>query len=269
MIEKISTGGPAETHVVEAGVPEGRLARVGMALADWSERWFPDAFVFALIALVIVFLAGLALGTPVRNLVQFFGQGFWSLIPFTMQMAIIIIGGYVVATSPPVYALICRLARIPQTARGAVALVAFFSTVTSLISWGFALIFGGLLAREVVRHIRGIDYRAIGAAAYLGNGTVWALGLSSSAALLMATPSSIPPGLLKISGVIPLGQTIYTWQSLATVAILMIVTTSRSAFPKGLRLGSSSREGLPRSGLNMPRRSQSASARLGSPTLRR
>jgi short-chain fatty acids transporter len=230
MIEKISTGGPAETHVVEAGVPEGRLARVGMALADWSERWFPDAFVFALIALVIVFLAGLALGTPVRNLVQFFGQGFWSLIPFTMQMAIIIIGGYVVATSPPMYALICRLARIPQTARGAVALVAFFSTVTSLISWGFALIFGGLLAREVVRHIRGIDYRAIGAAAYLGNGTVWALGLSSSAALLMATPSSIPPGLLKISGVIPLGQTIYTWQSLATVAILMIVTTSVAYF---------------------------------------
>jgi short-chain fatty acids transporter len=225
MVENTSTAFDAEGRL-----PEAPLARVGMALADWSERWFPDSFVFSLIMLVVVFIAGLALGTPVRNLVQFFGQGFWSLIPFTMQMAMIIIGGYVVATSPPVYALICRLAQIPRTPRRAIAFVAFFSMMTSLISWGFALIFAGLLAREVVRHVRGIDYRAIGAAAYLGNGSVWALGLSSSAALLMATPSSIPAGLLKISGVIPLSQTIYTWQSLTMVAILMFVSTSVAYF---------------------------------------
>src|SRR5581483_8143939 len=69
-----------------------------------------------------------------------------------------------------------------------------------------------------------------GAAAYLGNGSVWALGLSSSAALLMATPGSIPANLLKISGVIPLSQTIYTWQSMATVVILLIVTVSVAYF---------------------------------------
>lgn len=213
-----------------AAVSETKLARLGMALADWSERWFPDAFVFALVALIIVFVAGLALGTPARSLVQYFGQGFWSLIPFTMQMAMIIIGGYVVATSPPVYALICRLARIPRSPRSAIAFVAFFSMAAALISWGFALIFGGLLAREVVRQVRGIDYRAIGAAAYLGNGSVWALGLSSSAALLMATPSSIPANLLKISGMIPLSQTIYTWQSMATVLVLVVAATSVAYF---------------------------------------
>src|ERR1700682_3333343 len=121
------------------------FSRLGMALADWSQRWFPDAFVFALAGLIVVFVAGLLMGIAVRDLVKYFGQGFWSLIPFTMQMAIIIIGGYVVATSPPVRALICRLARMPRTPRGAVAFVAFFSMTTSLISWGFALIFGGLL----------------------------------------------------------------------------------------------------------------------------
>jgi len=201
-----------------------------MALADWSERWFPDAFIFALIALIIVCLAGLFLGTSIDNIIQYFGQGFWSLIPFTMQMTIIIIGGYVVATSPPVHAFIKRLARIPSTPRGAVAFVAFFSMTTSLISWGFALIFSGLLAREVVKNVRAVDYRAISTAAYLGNGSVWALGLSSSAALLMATPSSIPPNLLKISGVIPLNQTIYAWQSIATAVILIIVSTSVAYF---------------------------------------
>lgn len=198
------------------------LARIGMALADWAERWFPDALVFAFMAVIIVFLAGLLLGTGVSDLIRYFGEGFWSLIPFTMQMAMIIIGGYVVATSPPVYRLICRLSQIPRTPRTAIAFVGFFSMVTALISWGLSLIFSGLLVREVVRNREGIDYRAIGAAAYLGTGSVWALGLSSSAALLMATPSSIPPALLKISGVIPLSQTIYTWQSIVTAAVLML-----------------------------------------------
>ena len=210
-----------EVTAREQSSPRG-LARVGMALADWSERWFPDAFVFALVALLLVFLGGLLLGTAVRDLVKYFGDGFWSLIPFTMQMAIIIIGGYVVATSPPIHRLIRWLARIPRTPRGAVAFVAFFSMATSMVSWGLSLIFSAILVREIVRNVRQIDYRAIGAAAYLGTGSVWALGLSSSAALVMATPSSIPPALLKISGVIPLSQTIYTWQSLATAAILTL-----------------------------------------------
>jgi short-chain fatty acids transporter len=201
----------------------GRFARVGVRLADWSQKWFPDAFVFALGGLLIVFVAGLFAGVSPRNLVQYFGDGFWGLIPFTMQMVMIIIGGYVVATSPPVFKLIQALAKVPRTPPGAVAYVAFFSMATSMVSWGFGLIFAGILAREIVRNVRGIDYRALGAAAYLGEGSVWALGLSSSAALVMATPGSIPPALLKISGVIPLRQTIYTWQSATTAAIIIIV----------------------------------------------
>ncbi len=198
------------------------FARLGMALADWSQRWFPDAFVFALVGLIVVFVAGSIVGVAMRDLVKYFGDGFWSLIPFTMQMAIIIIGGYVVATSPPVHRLIRWLASVPRTPRAAVAFVAFFSMATALLSWGLSLIFSGVLVREIVRNVRGIDYRAIGAAAYLGTGSVWALGLSSSAALVMATPSAMPAALLKISGVIPLSQTIYTWQSLATAALLML-----------------------------------------------
>jgi short-chain fatty acids transporter len=218
--------GRSQHHEANGAASDIGFARVGMALADWSERWFPDAFIFALIAIVIVFAAGLFLGTPIRDLVRYFGQGFWGLIPFTMQMAIIIIGGYVVATSPPVHGLIRRLAKISDTPRGAIAFVAFFSMATSLISWGFSLIFSALLVREIVRNVRGVDYRAIGAAAYLGSASVWALGLSSSAALLMATPSSIPAALLKISGTIPLSQTIFTWQSLTTAVTLMIASTS-------------------------------------------
>src|SRR5258706_8790214 len=138
-----------------------------------------------------------------------------------MQMVMIIIGGYVVASTPIVYRAIQALAGIPKTPRGAVALVALFSMLASLISWGLSLIFSGLFVRELARRMKGLDYRAAGAAAYLGLGTVWALGLSSSAALLMATKSSIPTALFNISGLIPLTQTIFLWQSLVMAGVLI------------------------------------------------
>jgi short-chain fatty acids transporter len=199
------------------------LARAGSRIADVCERWFPDAFVFALAAIVLVFAGGVATGVKPVTLATEFGNGFWSLVDFTMQMALVIVGGFVVASSPPVARLTRWLASIPKTARGAVAFVAAFAMLSSLLSWGLSLIFTGLLVREIVKRID-VDYRAIGAAAYLGLGSVWALGLSSSAALLQATKSSIPPSLLPITGVIPLTQTIFLWQSMAMAAVLVTVS---------------------------------------------
>ncbi len=202
----------------------GPLARIGAALADWSERWFPDAYVFAAIAVVIVCVAALFMGRTPMQVGTDFGKSFWSLIPFTMQMSFVVIGGYVLAVAPPVKRLVVALARIPQTPRGAVAYVAFVAMAASLLSWGFSLIFAGIVSREVSRRIQGVDYRAIGAAAYLGLGSVWALGLSSSAALLMCTKGSIPPALYKISGLIPLMETLFTWQNLVMIAVLMALS---------------------------------------------
>ncbi|MDQ3282362.1 MAG: TIGR00366 family protein [Acidobacteriota bacterium] len=206
------------------------LARIGSRIADACERWFPDAFVFALAAIVLVFAGGLAIGVPAPKLVAEFGTGFWSLVNFTMQMALVIIGGFVVASSPPVARLTARLASIPKTGRGAVAFVAAFAMLSSLLSWGLSLIFTGLLVREITRRFarenRIVDYRAIGAAAYLGLGSVWALGLSSSAALLQATRSSIPPSLLPITGVIPLTQTIFLWQNVTMAAVLIAMSVA-------------------------------------------
>ena len=195
-----------------------------MRIADACERWFPDAFVFALAAIVLVFFDGLAIGVPAPKLASEFDNGFWSLVSFTMQMAMVIIGGFVVASSPPIARFTSWLASIPKSARGAVAFVAAFAMLSSLISWGLSLIFTGLLVREITRRIPRVDYRAIGAAAYLGLGSVWALGLSSSAALLQATKSSIPAALLPITGVIPLTQTIFLWQNAVTALVLIVIS---------------------------------------------
>jgi short-chain fatty acids transporter len=200
------------------------LARAGVALADFCQRWFPDAFVFALAAVLFVFVFGLSIGESPLKLVEEFGGGFWQLVPFTMQMALVIIGGFVVASSPPVARIVEWLASPPRGPRGTVAFVAFFAMATSLLSWGFSLIFTGLLVRAIVRRHDDVDFRALSAAAYLGLGSVWALGLSSSAALLQATRSAIPASLLPTTGVIPLKQTIFLPQNLALAAILIVVS---------------------------------------------
>jgi short-chain fatty acids transporter len=213
-----------------APAAEGSLARVGLRLSDWFEKWFPDAFVLALSAVAVVFVACLAAGNSVLDTAQRFGSGFWDLVAFTIQMSMIVITGYAVATSPPVYAVIRRLAALPRTGRGAAAYVGLFSMLASLVSWSFSLIFSALLAREVAHRVRGADYRAIGAAAYLGVGSVWALGLSSSAALIMAAPASLPDSIEKISGVIPLGQTLGLWQSLTVAGALIAVSMTVAYF---------------------------------------
>ncbi|HLI62041.1 MAG TPA: TIGR00366 family protein, partial [Terriglobales bacterium] len=209
---------------------ESGLARFGLALATWSERWFPDPLVFALLGILVVFVTGLCLRESASKLAIEGVKSFWALVPFTMQMVFIIIGGYVVATTPLVNRLIVGLAKIPRSGRGAIALIALFSMLTSLISWGLSLIFSGLLTRELANRVKGMDYRAAGAAAYLGLGATWALGLSSSAAMLMATKNAIPPALLAISGVIPLSQTLFLWQSITMAVVLIVVSVAVAYF---------------------------------------
>ncbi|SDR80639.1 short-chain fatty acids transporter [Nocardioides scoriae] len=204
---------------------ERGLARFAQRLAGWTERWFPDAYVFALIGVVVVSAAALVNGTSPKGVAEAFGGGFWDLTAFTLQMAMVVLTGYVVATSPPAARLIERIATVPSSARGAVAFVALVSCLVSMLNWGLSLVFSGLLARAIARRpdLRA-DYRALGAAAYMGLGAVWALGLSSSAAQLQATPASLPPELLEITGVLDFGDTILTWQSL-TMAVILIVLT--------------------------------------------
>jgi short-chain fatty acids transporter len=93
-------------------------------------------------------------------------------------MVMVVVSGYVVATSPPREAH-----RGPAGCRAAFAapsVVAAVRMLTSLLNWGMSR-FGGLLVRALARRTDlDMDYRAAGAA-HLASGDL-ALGLGSSAA---------------------------------------------------------------------------------------
>jgi short-chain fatty acids transporter len=231
-----------------------------MVFTAWTERWIPDAFVFALVATLLVFVAGFV-ATPASpaDVVDAWGRGFWDLIPFTLQMSLVIITGHVLATSGPVMRLVRTVAGWPSTPRGAVALVTFFALVSSWLNWGFSLVFSAVLAREIARRLDGVDYRALAAASFLGLGSIWAQGLSGSAALQMATPGALQPSIREIvaangavpGGIIAFSHTIFLWQSLLSVVLEIVVVTGvmwlatppagrgRTARDLGILLGSS------------------------------
>jgi short-chain fatty acids transporter len=241
-----SHGKHAKHDGVEA---EGPLARIALRFTGFTEKWLPDAFGFVLVGTFVVLLFGLVTGEPLLKrpddpaatkgfgLVDAWGVGFWSLITFTLQMAMIIIGGYAVATSGPVARLITRLARIPQSPRTAVAFVAAVAMLASYLNWAFSLIFAAILAREVARNVPRADYRALGAMAFLGLGTVWAQGLSGSAALQVASASSSPAPVQEVikagghaNGLIPLSDTIFTWQAVVATLIVYVVGVTMAWF---------------------------------------
>ncbi len=171
-----------------------RLQRLALSITGFAERWLPDAFVFAILATVVVFLAGLGVGVSPEKLVGAWGNGFPELFAFAMQMVLIIVTGYVLASARPVRRVIDRLADLtsPARPRASVAMVAVFAMLSSWLNWGFSLIFSAMLVRAIARRRPGVDYRAMAAASLLGLGSVWAQGLSGSAALQMATPKALP-----------------------------------------------------------------------------
>jgi short-chain fatty acids transporter len=251
----------------------GPVARLALAFTAWTERWVPDAFVFALIATAIVVVAGVV-ATPSNPglVIDAWGRGLWDLIPFTLQMSLVIITGHVLATSAPVLRLVRRLAAWPTSPAGAVALVTFFALASSWLNWGFSLVFSAVLAREIARRLEGVDYRALAAASFLGLGSIWAQGLSGSAALQMASPGALQPSIRDIvaaNGVVPGGiigftHTIFLWQSVVSVIVEIAVVTlvmwlatppagrGKTARDLGIELGESETVPAPRPAVVAP-----------------
>lgn len=203
------------------------MARLALRCCSWSERWVPDAYVFSVLAVAAVALAAVLVGASPMATARAFGDGYWGLMPFTMQMVFLLIGGHAVASSVPLSRLIDALARLPRGGRAAVGMVALTTMLLSLLHWGLGLVVGALLVQALGRReALPMDYRAATAAAYLGLGAVWALGLSSSAAQLQANPASMSPQLLAITGVIPFGETIFLWQSMLMTAVIVAISTA-------------------------------------------
>ena len=149
-------------------------------------------------------------------------KGIFDIFEFALQMILILVTGYALASSAPVRRGLHALAGIGTTPQRAVIVTFVTSAIACWLNWGFGLVVAGLLARDVARRIR-IDFGWLVAAAYAGF-LIWASGLSSSIALAQATPGSKLNLVQALTGtVLPLSQTIFAPFNLVPVIVLLIV----------------------------------------------
>lgn len=192
------------------------LSRPAVVLMD---RYLPDPFIFVLILTVVAAAAAVLFeGTGPMQVVQMWGDGFWALLTFSMQMLLILVTGFILALSPPVKKFLALLAGLATSPVAAILFVSVVSLVASWVNWGFGLVVGALFARELARQVR-VDYRLLIAAAYSGF-VVWHGGLAGSIPLTIATPGHFAEGQI---GVIGTGQTIFAGFNLTIVAVLFVV----------------------------------------------
>ena len=152
------------------------------------QRWLPDTFVIAIILTAVVFLAGMVTqGQGIGAMADHWGNGVWKLLGFSMQMVLILVLGTVLAMSRPVKAALRAIARVASTPSQGIILVTLTSMMALWVNWGFGLVVGALLAREVASHVKNSHFPLLIAAAYSGL-LVWHSGLSGSC-LLYTSPS--------------------------------------------------------------------------------
>ncbi len=198
-----------ETETIRASQPQGdriRLDRFALIIA----RFVPDAISACVALVMLLFVIALLLGNPLIKVVDAYYQGLWMLLPFTMQMTLIIVLSSVLGATPVFKKTILVLSRIPRTTNQVVVAAALVTAILSYFYWGLGIALGPIIAvyfaKEAERKGIKVDFLFFLAVVWASH-AVWQYGLSASAPLLVATPGHF---LEKTIGIIPLSTTIWS-----------------------------------------------------------
>jgi short-chain fatty acids transporter len=208
---------------------------------DWLTRYsrgmarlVPDAISTAAVMVVILFVLVLALGNSVTTTLDAWYRGLWMLLPFTMQMTLVLLLGCVLAATPLFRKLVVFVSQLPRTSTQVIIASVACVAAVSYLNWGLALALGPIIAVHFAgaaeRRGIAIDFPFL-LAVNGGAGSVWQFGLSASGPLLMATPGHF---LEDTTGTMSLLSTIWSPASLALVLTfpVAVILVARYLMPR-------------------------------------
>lgn len=195
------------------------MKRATNLFTNLVNKYLPDPFVIAIgLTIVSIILAMTVQGAGFIETTSYWGDGFWDLLSFTMQMTVILLTGYVLAKTPAVDKTIDKsIAKIrkPSTA---IVTATLFGGIGSLLNWGFGLVIGGIVAQKLAIQVKGVHYPLIIAAGYSGF-ALYGSGISGTIPVTIATPGHF---LEEQMGTIPMSETIFSLPMiLMTLAVLI------------------------------------------------
>lgn len=195
------------------------MSKITAFFTELMRKYLPDPFVFAiLLTLLTMVLAFAVESRPAQLVVQDWGKGFWSLLAFTTQMAVILVMGYVLAAAPVVNRFLDKITSHVHSPRQAIIVATIVGCVGSYLNWGFGLVIGGIMARKLALKVKGVHYPLIIAAAYTGF-TMYSLGFSATIPVLISTKGH---SFESTMGIIPLTETIFSAPMLITSLVVLI-----------------------------------------------
>ncbi|TDQ56523.1 short-chain fatty acids transporter [Mesocricetibacter intestinalis] len=202
------------------------ISRVSRFMTALVSKYMPDPLVLAVLLSMLIFFT--AWGTTEHGpvaLINMWGDGFWNLLSFSMQMAMVVVTGNALASAPQIRGFLHTSAAIAKTPVQGVMLVTFMSSLACAVNWGFGLVVGAMFAKEVARRIKGTDYALLIACAYIGFMT-WGGGFSGSMPLQAATPGNPVAHLVRSeaypNGIIPALDTLFSGYNLFIMLMLFI-----------------------------------------------
>ncbi|MGE4588475.1 MAG: short-chain fatty acid transporter [Acidaminococcaceae bacterium] len=180
------------------------------------QKYLPGAFLLAIFLTFVTFLSGIFItGKSPAQMVNYWGNGYSSLFKFGMQMVLVLLTGYVLALTPVAKNILDKVTNIPKSPKQALGLTALVSLISCYLNWGFGLVIGAFLAKEMGRKVKGLHFPLLVAAAYGGE---IVRGPSSSIPLVSATPGNF---MTKLGmPIVPVTETLYAnWNIILTVCI--------------------------------------------------
>ena len=200
------------------------LQSIAPLFVNLFERLMPDPFVIAIALTAVVAVLALLLaprGTPDIILSSWYA-GIFNILGFAFQMILILATGHALANAPPVARGLRRIVILATTPNQAVVLTFLLAAAASWLNWGFGLVVGAMLSREVARRVK-VDFGWLVAAAYSG-WVIWASGPSSSIALSQATHGNALNIVEKLTGqLLPFSTTVFAAYNVIPTILTVIV----------------------------------------------
>lgn len=194
---------------------EDRLTR----FAHWMGRIVPDALSSSIILMVVLVVAAFGLGNTVETTMDAYYRGLWMLLPFTMQMTLILLLSSVLSSTPFFKSIVVGLSKVPKNQTQVIVLAVALGSFMAYLYWGLSIALAPLIAihfaREAERKGIATDFPFL-LAVMVASGSVWQYGFSASGPLLMATKDHF---LFETTGTLPLSTTIW-----APASIILTVT---------------------------------------------
>jgi len=162
------------------------------------------------------------------QLIGFWYKGLWNtnMLAFAIQMMLILVLGYVLASTSFFKRVIVRILKYCTTTSRAAFIVTITTVIITLFNWGLGLVIGAIFARKVGEYTKlrnlSMNYPLVAAAGYSGL-LVWHGGISGSAPLKVAEQDHFISLVGRNIPAVDMGQTIFSSMNISVSIVLLII----------------------------------------------